>query len=128
MANGLSAAQRTFTTRKVNWAKSRPGPRSKPGQMNKTEAKYAQEVLYPMLLAGEILDYRFEPMKLRLAKNTFYTPDFIVIYKDRIAFHEVKGYARDDWRVKHKVCMELYPWFEFIVVKYQKKEWIYETS
>lgn len=48
--------------------------RLKTGQMNKTESAYCQH-LEQRKRAGEIAWYRFEGIKLRLADNTFYTPD-----------------------------------------------------
>lgn len=52
--------------------------RLKTGQMNKTESAYCQH-LELRKRAGEIVWYRFEGIKLRLADNTFYTPDFAVM-------------------------------------------------
>lgn len=87
--------------------------------MNKTEAAYAEE-LNVRLLAGEIAWYRFEAVKLRLAKKTFYTPDFMVILADgEVQFHEVKGFWRDDARVKIKVAAEQFP-FTFVAVQKAK--------
>lgn len=72
------------------------------GEMNKTETEYAQH-LELLKRAGEILDFKFEPLKLSLAKNTSYTPDFMVINKNlEIELHEVKGFWKDDARVKTK--------------------------
>ena len=67
----------------------------KPGQMNKNEAAYARQ-LEARQRVGEIVRYRFEPMKFRLADLAYYTPDFEVQLPDgTIEFHEVKpGYAR----------------------------------
>ena len=56
-------------------ARSRPIP----GVMNKSEARYAREVLEPQKRVGEILDWRYEAMKLRLGSNCFYTPDFFIV-------------------------------------------------
>lgn len=94
--------------------------RLKSGQMNKTEAAYAQH-LENLKHAGEIAWYRFEGLKLRLADNTFYTPDFAVMLTDRqIEVHEVKGFWADDARVKIKVAADQYP-FRFIAVKASPK-------
>lgn len=101
--------------------------RMEKGKMNKTEARYATMLKYRML-AGEIAHYAFEPIKLRLAKNTYYEPDFLVMTKDGyIEFHEVKGFWRDDARVKIKVAAQAFPFFKFIGVQYVKKEWKYES-
>lgn len=65
--------------------------RLKAGQMNKTETAYAQE-LELRKRYGEIARYRFEGIKLRLADNTFYTPDFAVMLANgQLEMHEVKG-------------------------------------
>ncbi len=56
--------------------------RLKTGQMNKTESAYCQH-LELRKRAGEIVWYRFEGIKLRLADNTFYTPDFAVMFRHR---------------------------------------------
>ena len=82
----------------------------KPGQMNKGEAAYAAH-LEQRKRAGEIHDYRFEPMKLRLADNTFYSPDFEVILTDaKVEMHEVKPTYKakrsDGSRVEKPFCFE----------------------
>lgn len=65
--------------------------RLKAGQMNKTETAYAQE-LELRKRYGEIARYWFEGIKLRLADNTFYTPDFAVMLANgQLEMHEVKG-------------------------------------
>ena len=95
--------------------------RLKRGQMNQTEAEYAA-ILDARVHAGEVLWHRFECWKLRLADNTFYTPDFAVLLKDgTIQCHEVKGFWQDDARVKIKVAADQYP-FEFIAVRKRAKK------
>lgn len=88
-----------------------------PGQMNKTEQAYNDHLLL-LYKAGEILCFSFEAIKLRLAPNTFYTPDFLVMQNDcSLEFHEVKGHWEDDARVKVKVAADKYPMFRFLAVK-----------
>ena len=90
--------------------------RLKTGEMNKTEQAYAAH-LELLKAAGEVLWYRFEGLKLRLADNTFYTPDFAVLTRELVLeCHEVKGYWQDDARVKIKVAAEMYP-FRFKAVR-----------
>lgn len=89
--------------------------------MNQTEAAYAR-YLDTLKHAGEIAWYRFEGIKFRLADNTFYTPDFIVMLSDGcIEAHEVKGFWTDDARVKIKVAADAYP-FQFLAVKVKAKK------
>lgn len=90
--------------------------RLKTGQMNKTEAAYAAHLEVQKSL-GDILWYKFEGVKVRLADNTFYTPDFAVMTHDgSLEMREVKGHWQDDARVKIKVAADQYP-FRFIAVK-----------
>lgn len=96
---------------------ARAQQRRQPGTMNKTEAAYAAH-LEAAKKMGQVLDFRFEAVKLRLADKTFYTPDFMVLTTDRlIEFHEVKGFWEDDARVKIKVAAEQHWWARFRAVK-----------
>lgn len=103
--------------------------RLKTGVMNNTEAAYGAH-LELMKRSGTVVWYRFEGIKLRLADNTFYSPDFAVMLSDgTMEIHEVKGHWQDDAKVKIKVASEMYP-FRFIAVKVQVKKngggWIIE--
>lgn len=95
--------------------------RLKPGAMNKGEAAYAAH-LEAQKHAGTVLWYRFEGVKLRLADNTFYTPDFAVLGADAVMeCHEVKGFWQDDARAKIKIAADLYP-FRFKALKVRAKK------
>lgn len=95
--------------------------RLKTGEMNKTEAEY-DALLDFRRMAGEIVWYKFEGLKLRLADSTFYTPDFAVMASDGVMeCHEVKGFWTDDARVKIKVAASLYP-FRFIALRKRAKK------
>jgi len=99
--------------------------RLKSGVLNKTEKSYEQH-LKVLQHAKEIVWYRFEGIKLRLADNTFYTPDFAVMTAaGQIEMHEVKGFWLDDARVKIKVAAEQYP-FKFFGVTKKGTEWKFE--
>lgn len=94
--------------------------RMKTGQMNKTEEAYSL-LLETRRHAGEVLWFKFEGVKLRLADNTFYTPDFsVMVAGGQIEMHEVKGHWMDDARAKIKIAADLYP-FRFIAVTRQAK-------
>lgn len=85
------------------------------GTLNKTEKAY-QDYLWTLLRAGQIVWFKFEAIKLRLADNTFYTPDFAVLPASGFfECHEVKGHWQDDARVKIKVAASIYP-FKFMAV------------
>ena len=91
------------------------------GTMNKTEARYAA-YLADQVHLKQVLWFKFEAVKLRLADNTFYTPDFAVLRADcSLEMHEVKGFWQDDARVKIKVAASIYP-FRFIAVTVRAKK------
>ena len=108
-----------------------------PGRMNKTEERYSWQ-LEAKKQAGEVLWWAFEPVKLRLADKTFYSPDFLVVMADStIEMHEVKQaragqrtYYTDDSRVKIKVAAAAYPMFGFVGATLRAKRdgghWEYE--
>ena len=90
--------------------------RLKTGMMNKTESDYAMH-LEALKASGSVAWYKFEGLKLRLADNTFYSPDFFVMLSDgTLEVHEVKGFWQDDARVKIKVASDMYP-FRFCAIK-----------
>lgn len=102
-----------------------------PGEMNGTERRYSEyleieRIKDPPSLAA----WWFEPIRLRLAIKTFYTPDFLV---QRLAggleLVDVKGRPgsgpggwTDDARVKIKVAARLYPLFDFIGASWLTKK------
>ena len=95
-------------------------------QGNKTEQAFGLRLL-SQKQRGEILWYAYEPFKLRLAKTTFYTPDFAAVWEDgAILIYEVKGFWRDDARVKIKVAARLFPFFQFFAVTKDNALWTFE--
>ena len=96
--------------------------RLKTGHMNKTETEYS-EYLERLKMAGEIVWYKFEGVKFRLADNTFLSPDFMVMLPNgEIQIREVKGFMMDDANVKNKICADMYPFRFFVVRKRPKKD------
>lgn len=71
--------------------------------------------------SGEVVWFKFEGMKFRLADNTFYTSDFAVMLVDGVLeMHEVKGFWQDDARAKIKIAADLYP-MRFVAVRVKPK-------
>ena len=88
----------------------------KPSPMNKTETRYAT-VLEARKRMGEVAEYWFEGLTLKLADDTRYTPDFFVLLANGICeLHEVKGFMRGDALVKLKVAARLFP-FRIVLVR-----------
>lgn len=90
--------------------------------MNKTEVRYADQ-LEAQKMAGSIRDWWFESMRLKIAHDCWYLPDYVVLNSDyEIELHEVKGHMRDDALVKLKAVADKYP-FRVYVVKWVGGQW-----
>ena len=103
--------------------------RAAPGRSkaNRTEARWAHN-LEMRKLAGELVWVGFEPIRLRLGADCFYTPDFAWIDDAGLfGFDEVKGgggWVHEDGRIKWKWAAEQYPFFAFRGCVYGKdKRW-----
>jgi hypothetical protein len=101
-------------------------------RMNKGEARYAQ-ILTARQAAGLVSAWWYEGMSWRLADETHYRPDFVVLLPDgTMELHEVKPASREDggddfgatpeaW-VKLKVVAEHAP-FPVVVVWQKGGTW-----
>lgn len=106
--------------------------RRAPGERNKIESEYEQHL--ELLKRGGLIEgYKFEAIKLKLADNTFYTPDFLVFAGDGVVeLHDTKGTSRrkkadgskvavpwieEDAKLKLKLVAELFPFRVMAVFK-----------
>lgn len=109
--------------------------------MNKLEQAY-DGILAGRKLVGEIADYWYEGLTLKLAEGTRYTPDFLVLMPDGelqchevkagmavkvdgVATGETKAMSEDASRIKIKIAAEKFP-FRFIVAYCRKGQWFYD--
>lgn len=101
---------------------------------NKTEARYGL-VLEARKRIGEISGYEFGAVTLKLADDVRYTPDFLVVLPDlsgsnmsgpRIELHEVKGFMREDARIKLRVAAKQFPFFTFRLCRIIQGSWSIE--
>lgn len=100
---------------------ARGGWRPRKTGMNGLEKRYAAE-LETRKHYGEVAWYAFESVKFKLADNTFYTPDFLVMLSDgTMEVHETKGFWAEHNRVKTKVAAAMFP-FRFIAIKARPKK------
>lgn len=105
------------------------GLRRTRGEMNSTEAQYANE-LEAKRLAGEISDWWFEPMSLRLThppegQPCTFSVDFMVLMNSGLVFmDEVKGSGIDNDAslVRLKCAAEMFPLWRFRKVKQRSKK------
>lgn len=86
--------------------------------MNKTEATYALH-LDALKQAGQIHDWWFEVLTIKLAPDTRLTIDFLIQTPDgHLQLHDVKGSKfiyQDDAKVKMKVAANTMPFEMFVV-------------
>lgn len=94
-----------------------------PGVMNKAEMAYAAKLKIEQAL-GVVASFKFERHRLVIGvKRCTYTPDFeVVTSKGHIEFHEVKGFWRDDARVKIKAAAMQFPEYTFKAVTKRAKK------
>lgn len=89
-------------------------PHHKPGKMNNLEREYANHLAL-LKAAGEILDFSFEPEKLKIAEGCYYIPDFRVI---RLCPKNENESMLLGWCEKEKVFKEAREVFiDFVEVK-----------
>ncbi len=101
-----------------------PPLKKQPGDgMNKLERSFAQ-TLGEGILKPPYHRWAREPIKVRLAGRTWFTPDFAVWFpytadtiSGRFTLIEVKGFMRDDASVKLKVAADLYPEWRWLLVR-----------
>lgn len=96
-------------------------PRPKTTGMNAGELAYSQ-TLDDLMARGVVAGWWYELLSVRLADNTFYRPDFVVLFADgTLELHEVKPrkkgkdgkpdsyWAEEDAQLKMKVVAEHTP-------------------
>lgn len=108
----------------------KPEAKKRRGVMNRLEADFAG-VLENQKRLELIVDFKFEPITLRLARGAKYTPDFAVWnYDGSLDFFETKGFWREAGRLRIKLAAEIYKQHNFIAVQKNRKKdgggWEYE--
>lgn len=103
-------------------AKKRPSvPATNDKGQNKGEAQF-DRYLADLKALGRIDDYRFEPIKIRLAGKCFYRIDFVAKrVNGSLVGLEYKGnFIRDDGAVKMKLAPEIFPFIDYYLVRKDK--------
>ena len=92
-------------------------------KLNRTERAWLQ-VLGAM---GKFAKIRVQSITLKIGHDTRYTADFQTTGHDGVVtFWEVKGFYRDDARVKMQVVARQFSEFKFMLVYKKGKGWITE--
>lgn len=111
------------------FARGSTRPRHVRGTMNRTEKAYADH-LRTLQFAGQIAWFDFESIKLRLAANTYLTPDFPLInLAGELEIHDTKGrkgesyWCEEDAKIKIKMAAAMFPFRFFIVWPLARGGW-----
>lgn len=100
----------------------RPALSTDEEKLNKTERAFLAWLRGP----GNWYWIGVQNVTLKLADDCRYTPDFCALKSGPVTFFEVKGFWRDDARVKIKVAARMFVWAKFIAVQRVKGEWRFE--
>jgi hypothetical protein len=90
-------------------------------KLNKTEREFLA-----YLRSCTPLWIGIQNVTLKLADDCRYTCDFLAMWEEGLEFFEVKGFWRDDARVKIKVAARMFPWARFTAVQRVKGAWKFE--
>lgn len=106
--------------KRIAFGKGKTRGQRERGTMNATEKAYAV-ILDLRVAAGDLAEYRYEGLTLKLADDTRITPDFEVWTTDgELQLHEVKAnwggkpHIEDDAWVKLKVLVQQRPIRTFV--------------
>lgn len=109
-------------------SQGRYGKRHKPGEMNATEAAYA-EILQARKLAGEVIEWWFEAVTFKLASDCRFTSDFAVFLADgTMEFVDAKGGGPENEKalVKARMAADKFYMFAFVIEKRTGRKGSYE--
>jgi hypothetical protein len=128
VSRGQFHALRSALPRNLPRGKGRAEPKAV-SRMNKGEARYAEE-LDRRIAAGHLAAWWFEGVTLKMAPDTHYRPDFLVVLADgTLELHEVKGrkgdtfYATEDGWLKLKLVAEQFPFTVRVVWPAKDGHW-----
>jgi hypothetical protein len=110
--------------RRPHRAAARAGkPFKRNGVKNGTEQEYENLHLRARQAAGEVAEWWYEGITLKLGAELRYTPDYLVLLANgELEVVEVKGsFVRDDARAKLIAAAERYP-FRFYMAQKQAKK------
>lgn len=100
-------------------------PQKRRGVPNKTELRFATEILDPLIRMGEIVRYQFEAVTWHLPDVGIFTPDYFIVLPDNtLWFAEVKGaHVRPQALVRWKAHSAARPWITWTVHQYAQRQW-----
>jgi hypothetical protein len=129
IAGRIPAGAKLRKDAQVQIAEPKPVIRQSNRQPNKTERRFEIERLKLWQSVGQIREYDYEAVTLKIANGCRYTPDYWVIANDgRTLFYEIKARKMiwDDAIVKLKVAARRYDAYEFWLCAWDKNGWTVE--
>jgi hypothetical protein len=109
---------------KINKPTEKPVVKRKASQQNKTEARFARDMLDFWTLEKSYDGYRFRALAL-IWPEYRYTPDFMAWKGPKITLFEIKGghiHSRDS-RIRFLGARRDHPWFKFECWQWKDGVW-----
>jgi hypothetical protein len=94
-------------------------PSTDEAKLNKTEKAWLEE-----LRRRGVVNIGIQDVTFKLGADLRYTPDFNALINGRWVYWEVKGFMRDDARVKLLAAARKYRHLDFVLVTREKGHWI----
>ena len=88
-------------------------------KLNKTERAWLNE-----LRTRGIAEIGIQNVTLKLGADLRYTPDFNAVVNGRWIYWEVKGFMRDDARVKLLAAARQFRHLDFVLVTRERGQWV----
>lgn len=98
-------------------------PKTPEDRLNKTEREFLSRLRNDVY--GHMQHIGIQSLTLQLGFDCRYTPDFWTrMQGGDFRLWEVKGFMRDDARVKIHAAARVFPFWTFVLVKKEKGEWV----
>lgn len=125
VAAGAGAGEESSPTLQAVVAKASAASKDPRARMNKTEARYLDERIMPMVAAGEVVRWRFDEVRFCLGPQCWYKPDFYLVFADgHIEIHETKGgWIEEDGRIKFKATAAKFPEYTWDLWQWKGGKW-----
>lgn len=112
---------------KTESTQQKPASRPYAPYRSKWEQQYAEH-LELRRMAGQIRAWDYEPWRILIGVDAWYTPDFRLLMPDgSIHWHEVKGYRREAAIVRIKAAALAHPNETFVLVTKKGGQWDFTT-
>lgn len=121
-AEHLQATSKLGETQEAR-KKIAPG-QTRAGEMNKTEQRFYNEIIWPQIVTKEIQRSGYEDEKFKIAPGVWYIPDFPIVWHQdlnrRKTYCEIKGgFIREKSIIKFRAAAAKFPEYSWQLWQYK---------